>query len=133
MAASRRGWSRPLAGLLALLAIVVVAYLLGDREPQRVADPAPQSVPGADDLPVEVSQTLALIDDGGPFPDERDGATFENREDLLPDRPLGYYQEYTVPTPGEDDRGPRRLVVGEDGEVYYTADHYASFVRIRGP
>jgi ribonuclease T1 len=32
-----------------------------------------------------------------------------------------------VITPGESDRGARRIVVGTGGEKYYTADHYASF------
>lgn len=84
-----------------------------------------------DGLPPEVDETLELVDQGGPFPYDRDGVTFENREGLLPDRQRGYYREYTVPTPGEDDRGARRLVVGEAGEVYYTADHYQSFTQIR--
>jgi ribonuclease T1 len=82
------------------------------------------------DLPPEAAETLDLIEAGGPFPEDRDGVTFENREDLLPDHPLGYYKEYTVPTPGSDDRGARRIVVGEDGELYYTGDHYSSFSRI---
>lgn len=82
------------------------------------------------DLPPEAAETLDLIDAGGPFPEDRDGVTFENREDLLPDHPVGYYKEYTVPTPGSDDRGARRIVVGEAGEYYYTGDHYRSFSRI---
>ena len=82
------------------------------------------------DLPREAAETLDLIEAGGPFPEDRDGVTFENREDLLPDHPVGYYKEYTVPTPGSDDRGARRIVVGEDGELYYTGDHYSSFSRI---
>ena len=56
--------------------------------------------------------------------------TFENREDLLPDQPLGYYREYTVPTPGSETRGARRIVAGEGGEYYWTDDHYDSFSRI---
>ena len=82
------------------------------------------------DLPPEAARTLELIDAGGPFPEERDGVTFENREELLPDQPRGYYAEYTVPTPGSDDRGARRIVAGEGGELYWTADHYTSFSRI---
>jgi ribonuclease T1 len=82
------------------------------------------------DLPPEAARTLELIDAGGPFPEERDGVTFENREELLPDQPRGYYSEYTVPTPGSDDRGARRIVAGEGGELYWTADHYTSFSRI---
>ncbi len=82
---------------------------------------------GLDELPVEAIDTLQLIVQGGPFPFDRDGVTFQNREGLLPPDPEGYYREYTVITPGEDDRGARRLVVGEANEVYYTDDHYESF------
>lgn len=82
-------------------------------------------------LPVEVAETLALVDAGGPFPYRRDGVVFENRERRLPQHPSGYWREYTVPTPGSDDRGARRLVVGRSGEVYYSADHYGSFRLIR--
>ena len=57
---------------------------------------------------------------------------FGNREQLMPSRPSGFYREYTVPTPGEDDRGPRRVVTGDhDQQFFYTADHYASFVQVR--
>ena len=81
-------------------------------------------------LPPEAADTVELIEAGGPFPEERDGATFENREELLPDHPRGYYAEYTVPTPGSDDRGARRIVAGDGGELYWTQDHYSSFGRI---
>lgn len=83
-------------------------------------------------LPSEARATLALIAAGGPFPYERDGSVFQNRERILPDEARGYYREYTVVTPGSDDRGARRIVAGAGGERYYTDDHYASFRRI-GP
>lgn len=80
-------------------------------------------------LPAQVSRTWELIQRGGPFPYSRDGVVFENRERLLPAQRRGYYHEYTVPTPGRSDRGARRLVTGErDTELYYTPDHYRSFV-----
>lgn len=79
------------------------------------------------ELPLEALDTLDLIDDGGPYPFDRDDLTFQNREGLLPDRSPDHYREYTVITPGEDDRGARRIVTGADGERYYTADHYNSF------
>ncbi|MEV5801248.1 ribonuclease domain-containing protein [Streptomyces collinus] len=78
-------------------------------------------------LPAEARRTLALIDRGGPFPYARDGIVFGNLEGLLPGHPRGYYHEYTVPTPGAPDRGARRLVTGQGGEIYYTDDHYTSF------
>jgi len=81
-------------------------------------------------LPKEAKATLTLIRAGGPFPYEKDGATFGNRERLLPPRSRGYYREYTVPTPNARDRGARRIVAGQVGEYYWTADHYRSFQRI---
>ncbi|MFM9367642.1 ribonuclease domain-containing protein [Streptomyces sp. Da 82-17] len=84
------------------------------------------TVPVAE-LPAEARETLRLIDDGGPFPYEKDGSTFGNFEGELPRQPRGHYREYTVRTPGEDDRGARRLVTGRDGEIYYTDDHYQTF------
>ncbi|AKU13539.1 guanyl-specific ribonuclease Sa [Azoarcus sp. CIB] len=92
----------------------------------------PDNSTTADALPREATATLALIDRGGPFPYRKDGTVFQNRERLLPEKPRGYYREYTVPTPGENDRGARRIVTGGNPpEVYYyTADHYRSFRRI---
>jgi len=83
-------------------------------------------------LPPEAFDTLALIRRGGPFPYRKDGSVFQNRERLLPQRPRGYYREYTVATPGAQDRGARRIIAGgHPPEVfYYTADHYRSFQRI---
>ncbi len=82
-------------------------------------------------LPPEALATLRLIDSGGPFPYRRDGVVFGNYEKRLPQRPRGYYHEYTVPTPGAHDRGARRIIAGESGERYYTDDHYRTFRRIR--
>jgi ribonuclease T1 len=79
------------------------------------------------ELPAEGIDTLALIEAGGPFPYDKDGATFQNREGLLPPAPKGFYAEYTVITPGEDDRGARRVVAADDGGRFYTDDHYSSF------
>lgn len=80
-------------------------------------------------LPPEARQTIALIQRGGPYPHRQDGTVFGNRERLLPNKPRGYYREYTVRTPGLGHRGARRIVTGGDPpEVwYYTDDHYESF------
>ena len=83
-------------------------------------------------LPAQAQETLALIRAGGPFPYPRsDNRTFDNRERLLPPHTSGYYREFTVVTPGSDDRGARRIITGSSGERYWTDDHYASFSRIR--
>jgi len=83
-------------------------------------------------LPCEAVATLEAIERGGPFPYERDGTVFQNRERLLPEQPRGYYREYTVITPGSRDRGARRIVAsGQPPEAYYyTDDHYRSFRRV---
>lgn len=82
------------------------------------------------DLPKEARATLALIKAGGPYPYERDGITFGNREGRLPKHERGYYREYTVKTPGSRDRGARRIVSGRSGEFYYSDDHYQTFRRV---
>lgn len=83
-------------------------------------------------LPREAHDTLKLIRaSGSKFPHSQDGTEFGNREALLPSKGSGYYQEYTVHTPGASDRGARRIVKGQGGEFYYTDDHYRSFKRIQ--
>jgi ribonuclease T1 len=97
-----------------------------EREPESDFDalfPAPGELR-------EVRAALERIAAGGPFPYRKDGTEFRNRERRLPRQPAGYYREYTVETPGEDDRGARRLVRGRGGETFYTRDHYRSFARI---
>ncbi|MFM0517083.1 ribonuclease [Caballeronia jiangsuensis] len=85
-------------------------------------------------LPRQAVATLRLIETSGPFPYEKDGVVFGNRERLLPRHPRGYYHEYTVPTPRARDRGARRIVCGgpkkQVDDCYYTDDHYATFKRI---
>jgi ribonuclease T1 len=83
-----------------------------------------------DRLPAEARDVLRLIGRGGPFPYRQDGAVFQNRERNLPNKPGGYYHEYTVETPGSPDRGARRIITGKQDEIYYTDDHYASFRRV---
>ena len=106
---------------------------------ESVAQPPPTATYAAksdlpliayEDLPPEAHDTIALIDSDGPFPYDKDGSTFQNREGILPQEPRGYYREYTVETPGSPDRGARRIVGGDDGELYYTDDHYDSFSEV---
>ena len=81
-------------------------------------------------LPPEVQATINLISVGGSYPHSKDGIVFKNLEGLLPPQPQGYYREYTVLTPGAIDRGSRRLISGQNAELYYTADHYNSFQEV---
>lgn len=114
-----------------LLAAIWVPNLVQARGP--VAADAATTVAVAE-LPRQAVETYHLIHQGGPFPYEKDGTVFGNRERLLPANKRGYYREYTVPTPGARNRGARRIVCGgaprTPDACYYTADHYASFRRI---
>ncbi|MEW2286028.1 ribonuclease domain-containing protein [Streptomyces sp. NPDC047841] len=126
---------RALAGLLVCLAVL----LTGCSGAPGHASPATQASPASpawargmatveeSRLPAEARRTLALIDQGGPFPYAKDGTVFGNFEGRLPQHRRGYYHEYTVPTPGSPDRGARRIVTGQGGEYYYSGDHYESF------
>lgn len=128
--------------VLVVLALAVAVYVVpelsnGDSSTPVAGTSSAQSstvdgIPpiSVDALPIEALDTIDLIDSGGPFPFDRDDLIFQNREALLPDQPNGYYREYTVITPGENHRGARRIVAGEQGELYYTADHYSSFSEI---
>jgi ribonuclease T1 len=98
-----------------------------DSATEARAGPPGLPVITEDELPPEALETIALIESDGPYPYSKDGSTFQNREGILPDKPMGYYSEYTVETPGSPDRGARRIVGGTDGELYYTDDHYDSF------
>lgn len=142
---------RAVGAVLVLLLLAVVGYLAGTTSPDGPTSAAPPPASagplsrptGSGDgaglplvdlarLPVEAQHTVALIGRGGPFPYAKDGAVFGNRERRLPVQRSGYYREYTVPTPGSNDRGARRIIAGDAGrQLFYTADHYASFVRIR--
>jgi guanyl-specific ribonuclease Sa len=105
------------------------------RSAPELGAPAPaQRAPGGGYpafLPVEAHEVLDRIARGGPYEYRQDGGTFQNRERRLPSRPRGYYREYTVETPGSNDRGARRIVTGGDppSEYYYSDDHYRSFRR----
>jgi guanyl-specific ribonuclease Sa len=128
--------------LVGLVALVVVGWFVKDNTSGSAPSPSSSStsvaVPGASSgldvqalskLPAEAAKTWKLIEAKGPFPYPRnDGVTFENREKRLPQKKSGYYKEYTVPTPGSPDRGARRIVTGSEKEVFYTGDHYSTFV-----
>jgi ribonuclease T1 len=136
---SRRRVSAALIGLLVLVAggwlgQRAMAHLpdAGSARADRLAVASAAGLPvrALSELPPQAAQVWQLIQHGGPYPYRQDGVVFGNRERRLPPRPSGFYREYTVPAPGEHDRGPRRLITGGPAELYYTGDHYASFVSV---
>lgn len=52
------------------------------------------------------------------------GDRFGNREGVLP---YGNYHECDIDTLGRSKRGSRRIVYDDEGNIYYTEDHYETF------
>ncbi|MGZ5180819.1 MAG: ribonuclease domain-containing protein [Ramlibacter sp.] len=131
--------ARVAAFKFALTSLLFAAALAGPapgqaRGPQeRPADGGLATI-SVVELPRQGRETYELIRQGGPFPFEKDGSVFGNRERQLPAARRGYWREYTVTTPGSRDRGARRIVCGGPPRApdtcYYTADHYANFRKI---
>lgn len=118
--------------LTSFLLAITVAGVQAKQPPARFE--GSQANIAIAELPRQGRETYELIRQGGPFPYDKDGVVFGNRERLLPVQPRGYWREYTVKTPGSRDRGARRIVCGGPARspqaCYYTADHYASFRKI---
>ncbi|MFD0668167.1 ribonuclease domain-containing protein [Ramlibacter sp. MAHUQ-53] len=120
----------------ALTSFLMSVAFTGPAPAKTQADPAAGSaaIVSLAELPRQGRETYERIRQGGPFPFEKDGTVFFNREKQLPPAARGYWREYTVVTPGSRDRGARRIVCGGPPRIpdacYYTADHYASFRKI---
>lgn len=109
-----RKWLRngALASVFAMFAMGIVGAPTGSLVSAayaRQAASADVAAAGVDTVPAarlprEAVTTLGLIADGGPYPYEKDGVVFGNRERILPKAKRGYYHEYTVPTPRAQSR-----------------------------
>ena len=126
----RRGFLKLLLTYSMLFSVLAWSGVEAREAPESLV---PQTV-ALGSLPKQGVETYQLILQGGPFPYEKDGSVFGNRERLLPSHKRGYYREYTVKTPGLSHRGARRIVCGGVATTpdicYYTVDHYASYRRI---
>ncbi|OLF37032.1 MULTISPECIES: ribonuclease domain-containing protein [unclassified Psychrobacter] len=136
-----KSWKSTALSVLILIAVIFFGYtelkpaLLGDAPSNTTSTSSyVETDTSAITGDPQVDQTIALIQQGGPFPyPNKDGTTFYNREGRLPAESQGYYREYTVPTPGVSHRGARRIVTGGNPPtVYYlTIDHYDSFRKLK--
>jgi len=91
-ALARRYWFTVLMGFI----LLACTFLVQARSPQEVQL---QTTLLVTDLPREGQTTYQNIRKGSPFPYEKDGTVFGNREQLLPREARGYYREYTVRSP----------------------------------
>lgn len=60
------------------------------------------------------------------------GDHFGNYEGLLPKKSGRSYTECDIDTLGSSGRGAKRIIFSNDGLIYYTDDHYASFTLLYG-
>ncbi len=60
------------------------------------------------------------------------GDHFGNFEGLLPEKSGRSYTECDIDTLGSSGRGAKRIIFSNDGLIYYTDDHYASFTLLYG-
>lgn len=99
---------------------------------QVQVQPAPQ-----DPVPAHVRETLAYVRQHGYAPPGYvGGRVFGNYEGLLPrynaKRKRIEYREWDVRPMAEGRaRGAERLVTGNDGRVWFSADHYRTFVEVK--
>lgn len=130
----------------------------GDRYDNPPCKPSPAILPGrtfspkvSDERRVRaINDLLGRIAVCKPMPYDNDGNVHSKPHAGLPGKPAGYYLEYTLIIPGRDTgegpegvniggvtymtgavlspRGPERLLIGGGREVFYTPDHYTTFV-----
>ncbi len=58
------------------------------------------------------------------------GDRFGNYEGLLPQAEGRFYTECDIDTCGAPSRGAKRIVFSNDGLIFYTDDHYQSFIKL---
>lgn len=132
---ARIGDSKVVATLALTLVLTASlgTFLVQARTPTGSTLSSPNAVSLTESgLPPQGRRVMEQIRQGGPFRYEKDGTVFGNRERLLPSQRRGFYREYTVPTPGLNHRGAKRIVCGglrpqAPEACYYTEDHYNSF------
>jgi guanyl-specific ribonuclease Sa len=81
---------------------------------------------------VDLAPTLARVARGERDSHPNDGSVHRNREGKLPRQSdANYYTEYVVRTPKLRGVGPQRLILGKRQEIFYTPDHYQTFLKLR--
>ncbi len=132
-----RALSGPLVCLAVLCSVLCPVLLTGCASERGAATAPGVSTPAwatgmaavpESRLPAEARRTLALIDQGGPFPYARDGVVFG---ELRGAAAAAAARPTTTSTPcarpARPTAGPGASSPGRGGEFYYTDDHYESF------
>jgi len=137
-------------------AVKIAVSVPGAYQARRVDSPL---APGKDLYPkvYEHNRFVAMMDLlrkiylNAPLPYPSDGIVFMNKEGILPQQPEGFYHEYTLIVPGRPmqphmtrigdrdymvgkmigQRGPERIIIGGGAIIYYTPDHYRTFIEMK--
>jgi RHS repeat-associated protein len=135
--------ARPVTKALARVAMLTKGAKVADRaivggagHPRFVASRQGVIDTASPALHKQIDTVADALESTGQPPGVRQGGlpgrpgVFGNREGRLPSQPQGYYTESDV-WPGTGPRGTERIVRGNNGEVWYTPDHYGTFRRVR--
>jgi len=144
----------------AVSGVLVAAQGGSDGRGGPACTPSPKLTPGSGYAPqvndqrrfASITDLLSRIAACRPLPYAHDGIVNNNREGMLPQQPKGYYLEYTLMVDGRKTgdgpepidiggrtymsgamlsaRGPERLIIGGRERVYYTPDHYKTFIEL---
>jgi guanyl-specific ribonuclease Sa len=80
---------------------------------------------------MDINPTIDRIRKGEKLNHRNDGGFFGNRERRLPrQNDRDYYREFVHTIRSPKFPGPQRVVIGKDGSVWYTGDHYDSFTKV---
>lgn len=79
----------------------------------------------------DVGRALERIGAGIADPHHNDGSLFKNYDNLLPSGTV--YTEWVVRSVSEVGPGASRIVVGGNGSIYFSYDHYRSFTQLMTP
>jgi len=131
-------WRRILANLAAGLVCLGILLPMGACGPGPSTPPPPQAqVAVQDPIPPHARETLAYVRQHGYAPPGYvGGRVFGNYEGQLPRynarRKRIEYREWDVRPRAEGrNRGSERLVTGNDGRAWFTADHYRTFLEVK--
>ncbi len=101
---------------------------------QAIARKASATVPRFVSAPsgtVDLKSALERIGSGALDPHRRDGTIHRNLEGLLPRG--NQYTEWVVRGSVDAPTGTNRIVIGSNGSIYFSYDHYGSFTQLAGP
>jgi guanyl-specific ribonuclease Sa len=131
-------WRRILASLAVGLVGLGLLLPMGACGPSpSTPPPPPAQVAVQDPIPAHARETLAYVRQHGYAPPGYvGGRVFGNYEGQLPRynarRKRIEYREWDVrPRAEGQNRGTERLVTGNDGRAWFTADHYRTFTEVK--